>query len=46
MYITVNTYIHTSIHPDIEVSVAQGLVNRLEREEYIRPPSKGRGYVN
>ena len=42
--------IHQSIHPyiylDIEVSVAQGLVNRLEREEYIRPPSKGRGYVN
>lgn len=28
---------------NIEVSVAQGLVNRLEREEYIRPPSKGRG---
>ena len=34
-------FIHLS---DIDLTVAQGLINRLEKEGYVKAPPKGRGY--
>ena len=30
----------------VEISVAQGLINRLDREGYVRPPAKGKRWVS